>query len=65
MKTLYAFDLCEAKTAQNVRCTHEATKYIKNPGAMMPMQVCGIHERSGLKLIARDGGLPRNWGKYA
>jgi hypothetical protein len=63
-KVVYEFDQCEAAKADGHRCTAEGVDYIRNPGAYMGLLVCGRHYNSGTKLLARDGELPRTWGKY-
>jgi hypothetical protein len=64
VEMVYEFDQCEACKADGKRCTAEGQDYLRNPGAPMGFLLCGTHLRSGERLIARDGGLPRTWGKY-
>lgn len=63
-RVVHEFDQCEAAKADGTRCKSEGKDYLKNPGAYMGFLLCGTHIRSGETHIAKEGALPRTWGKY-
>lgn len=64
-KQLYPFERCEAKKRSGMPCVAEANDWVRNIGAPLPYQVCGIHKRVGERLLKTTGELPRNWGRYS